>query len=146
VCLDHGLKDILDLQDLAITEIAACAVGSRDPVSNGENGTEVVRWVTPLSGQPAVVEVEPSDHGTDVESTTDGVELVVCTWDLSTIFLNGAFDDWTELLYAAVELESLETAAEGVNEDPSCSVELFGSQFLSLRLREIWSLQQDLMW
>jgi hypothetical protein len=124
VGLDHGLEHVLDLEDLAVAEIATGSVGSRDPVGDGEDGTEVVRGVTPLSGQPAVVEVEPSDHGTDVEGAADGVELEGGTWNLDTVFLLGAFDDGAELLNAVVELEGLETATEGVNEDPAGSVEL----------------------
>ena len=124
VGLDHSLEDILDLEDLAVAEIATSAVGSRDPVSDREDSTEVVRWVTPLSGQPAVVEVEPSDHSTNVESTTDWVQLVRCTWDLSTVLLHGALDDWAKLLDAALELESLETATKSIDEDPTSGVEL----------------------
>jgi hypothetical protein len=124
VGLDHSLEHILDLEDLAVAELATGAVGSRDPVSDSEDGTKIVRWVTPLSGKPAVVKVEPSDHSTNVEGATDWVELEWGTWDLDTVLLRGAFNDWTELLDAIVELEGLKTTAEGVNEDPAGSVEL----------------------
>lgn len=55
VGLDHGLENLLDGDDLAVAEVSSSTVGTGDPVSDSENGTQVVRWVTPLSGQPAVV-------------------------------------------------------------------------------------------
>lgn len=68
VGLDHTLEDIADLQWLALTGKV---------ISDGEDGTEVVRGVTPLGCQEAVIEVQPTDLGTNVEGTTDRVKLVV---------------------------------------------------------------------
>ena len=80
--------------------------------------------MTPLSGQPAVVEVEPSDHSTNVESTVDRVELVVSSGHFGAIGYYGALNNGTEDVPALLELERLETAAERVDEDPAGSVEL----------------------
>lgn len=121
---DHSLQDISDLEDLAVAEVAAGLVGSCDPVGGCEDGTQVVGGVTPLGGQPAVVEVQPADHGSDVEGGVHGVELVVCSGNFGTVGDDGTGDDGSEDVPALLELETLETAAEGVDEDPSCSVEL----------------------
>jgi hypothetical protein len=80
--------------------------------------------VTPLGSEPAVVEVEPSDHGANVESGIDGVKLVVCTGDLGTIGDDCALDDGAEYVPALLELQSFETTTESVNKYPSCCVVL----------------------
>jgi hypothetical protein len=123
VSLDHGLEDILDNKGLAASEVTTSLVGTVDPVSNGEDSTQVVRGMTPLSSEPAVVEVEPSDHSTNVESCVDGVKLEGSTRDLGTVRDNGARDNGSKELRALLEPQTLETAAEGVEKNPSSSVE-----------------------
>jgi hypothetical protein len=138
VCPDHGLEDISDLEDLAIAKVASVLVCTGDPVGGCENCAQVVRRVTPLSGEPAVVEVEPSDHGANVEGSVDGVKLVVCTRNFGTVGDDSAFDDGAKEVLALLELETLETAAQSVNKYPSCSVELKEldvSQVLSPKLQ-----------
>jgi hypothetical protein len=66
--------------------------------------------------QEAVVKVEPADLGTDVEGTADGVELEVGSWDLCAVGDDGALDDGTHKLGAIGESQTLETAAERVEE------------------------------
>lgn len=124
VGLDHGLEDVLDGVDLAASQVAAGLVGAVDPVGDGEDGAQVVRGVTPLGGQPAVVEVEPSDHGTNVEGTVDGVHDKGSTGDRGTVRDDSAGDNGAEELGALLEAEALKTAAEGVEENPSGSVKL----------------------
>lgn len=124
VRLDHSLKHLLDGNNLTVSELASGAVGAGDPVCNGKDGAQVVGWVTPLSSQPTIIVVEPSDHGADVEGGVDWVELEVGSWNLWSVWNNGAWDDWAEELGALFEAETLETAAEGVEEDESGGVEL----------------------
>lgn len=124
VCLDHGLQYVLDCQNLALSDITASSVGSADPVGHSEDGAQVVGGVTPLCGEPAVVEVEPTDHGTNVEGAIHRIELVRCTRDLGTIGYDGAGNDWAKVVGAVRELEGLETATEGVEEDEASSVNL----------------------
>lgn len=125
VSLDHGLENILDNKGLASSEVTTSLVGTVDPVGDGEDSTEVVRGVTPLSSEPAVVEVEPSDHSTNVEGGVDGVKLEGSTGDLGTVGDNGAGDNGSKELRALLEPQALKTAAESVEEDPSSSVELW---------------------
>jgi hypothetical protein len=80
--------------------------------------------VTPLGSQPAVVEVEPSDHGTNVERTVDGVHDKGSSGHLGTIGDNSAGNNGAEELGALLEAEALKTAAEGVEENPSGRVKL----------------------
>lgn len=136
VGLDHTLKDVLNGEDLAASQVTTSLVGSVDPVGDSEDSTQVVRGVTPLSGQPAVVEVEPSDHGTNVEGSVDGVELERSTRDLGTVGDDGAGDNGSEELRALLEPQTLETTAEGVEEDPSSSVELGEEESVSVIERE----------
>lgn len=125
VGLDHALEDVTDGELLAVGEVAAGLVGTGDPVGDGEDGAKVVRGVAPLGSEPAVVVVEPADHGTNVEGGIDGIELVGGTGDLGAVGDNGAGDGRSEELGALLEAEALETAAKGVKEDPASSVELY---------------------
>jgi hypothetical protein len=97
VRLDHTLEDVLDGDALAL----ACQV-----VSDGEDGTEIVGRVAPFNNgivvisvvgakeaevntrtfcsKEAVVKVEPTDDGPDVERPSNRVELVVSPRDLSS--------------------------------------------------------------
>ena len=75
VRLDHALEDLMDGQRLAL---ASEMIGDR------ENGPQVIRRVSPLSREEAVVVVEPPDLGADVECTADRVQLVIGTRNLGT--------------------------------------------------------------
>lgn len=66
--LDHTLENVTDGQGLALTS---------EVISNSKDGTKVIRGVTPLCCQEAVVEVQPTDLSTNVEGTTNGIQLVV---------------------------------------------------------------------
>jgi hypothetical protein len=124
VGLDHGLEDVLYGKDLSVANVSAVAVGSAHPICNRKDSAEVVTGVTPLGGEPAVIKVEPSDHGADVESTEHGIELVGCSRDLCAIGNSGSGDNGTEQLGAVRELEGLETAAQSIEQDVSGSVDL----------------------
>lgn len=125
VRLDHSLENIADGEDLAASEVTAGLVGTGDPVSHGQDSAQVVTGMSPLSSEPAVVVVEPSDHSTNVEGTVHGVELIGCAGNLGAVGHDGPWDDRAEELGALLELETLQTAAESVEEHPSRCVELF---------------------
>lgn len=93
VRLDHALQNITDGENLAAGQIAAVLVGPVDPVGHGEDGAQVVRGVAPLGGQPAVIVVEPTDHGANVEGAVDGVQLEGRAKDLGSIGDHGARHD-----------------------------------------------------
>ena len=131
VGLDHGLEDILDGEDLATSQVASGLVGAVDSVGDGEHSTEVVRVVTPLSSKPAVVEIEPADHGTNVEGAVDRVEHKGGSGNLGTIGHDGAGDNGSQQLGALLEPQTLKTAAESVEENPSRRVKLLLSRSVS---------------
>lgn len=122
---DHGLEHVADLEDLAVTKVATGLVRSRNPVGHSEDSSKVIGRVTPLSGQPAVVEVEPSDHGANVEGTVHRVELVVGSNDFGAIGDDGALDDGAQDVFTLLEFQCFETAAEGVDKDPAGGVVLY---------------------
>lgn len=80
--------------------------------------------MAPLGGKPAVIEVKPSDHGANVESCVDWVELERSSWDLGSIGNDGAGDNGPKKLRALLEAQSLETTAQGIQKNPSSGVEL----------------------
>ena len=77
--LDHTLENILNGDILA---------GAGQMVRNCEDRTEVVRRVTPLGCEPAVVEVQPADDRSNVESATDRIQLVVSSGYLGSYARN----------------------------------------------------------
>jgi len=79
VSLDHARKDIVDSELLTL----ACEM-----IGNGEDSTQVVGGVTPFCGKETVVEVEPSDHRSNVERAPDGVELIISSWDTSALIVD----------------------------------------------------------
>ena len=76
VSLDHAREDVMYGELLALTG---------EMISDGENGTQVVGWVTPFCGEETVVEIEPSDHRSNVERAPDGVEFVVSPGNSSAL-------------------------------------------------------------
>ena len=114
--LDHALKDIAHREGLSLTG---------EVIRHGKDRAQIVGWVAPFGGKPAVVEVEPSDHGTNVEGAVYGVELVVGAGHLAAVGDSRAFHSGTQDLPALLELQPLKTATERVNEDPARGVELY---------------------
>ncbi len=67
VRLDHAGEHVAHRDSFA---------GSRQVVGHGENAAQIVRGVSPLRGQPGIVEIQPANHGPDVEGRVDGIEFV----------------------------------------------------------------------
>jgi hypothetical protein len=76
VSLGHAHEDVMYGELLTLTG---------KMISDGEDGTRVVGWVTPFCGEEAVIEVKPSDHHSNVERAPDGVELIVSSRDSSAL-------------------------------------------------------------
>ena len=66
VCLDHRRQHLPHGE-------RGLWVGAGKPIGNGKNAAQVVRGVAPLGGKPGVVEVEPANHGADVERSLNRV-------------------------------------------------------------------------
>lgn len=91
--LDHSLEDVADFEWLPLT---------RKVIGDSQNGSKIVRRMAPYGindelmiqykeldrhtfcGQKAVIEIEPSNDGANVECTTDRIQLVVSSRDLGT--------------------------------------------------------------
>src|SRR3974390_1061409 len=65
--LDHAGEHIAHRHTLART---------RQVVGHWENSAQIVRGVAPLRGQPGVVEIQPANHGADIECRGDRIQLV----------------------------------------------------------------------
>ena len=124
VCPDHSLQDLFHSYDLSISKLPSRTVGAGDPIRNSQDGAQVVRRMAPFSGEPAVVVVEPSNHGPDVEGAIDRVKLERGAGNPGAIGNNGALDHRAQELRALLEPQALEPAAERVEEDESRGVEL----------------------
>ena len=107
VCFDHRLEDVLHREVLS----GACKV-----IRNSENGSQIVRRVSPFCGKETVVEVEPSDLCADVECTTDGVELVVGSGNSSAVGDDSTGHDGSKELRARLETQTFESTANSVYE------------------------------
>ena len=82
MCLDHGLKDVTNRDWVTLPSKV---------VRNGEDGTQVIKGVTPFSCEETIIEVEPTDLCPDIECTPDRVKLVVGSRDASS-YNNRAFN------------------------------------------------------
>ena len=89
---------------------------ARQPVCRGENAAEVIRWVTPLRGEPGVVEIQPADHRTDVEGGLYRIELELRAGDFRAVGHHGAGDDGPYELGAGRVFEGLKPAAQRVDQ------------------------------
>lgn len=78
VSLDHARENIMDGELLTLTG---------EMISDGEDGTQVVGWMAPFCGEETVVEVEPSDHRSNVKRAPDGVEFVISSGDSSALIV-----------------------------------------------------------
>ena len=72
--------------------------------------------MSPLGGEPRVVEVMPAGEGANVERGLYGIELVDCAGNACAIRNNGSGHDGAEEARACGILESLKAAAERIDE------------------------------
>jgi hypothetical protein len=85
VCLDHSFQNILNSERLSLTS---------EVISNSENGTQIVRRMTPFAGsqsseaktigivptfcsEETIIEIQPTNNGSYIESPTNWIQLVV---------------------------------------------------------------------
>ncbi len=89
---------------------------AREPVGCGEDAAEIVGGMAPLGGEPGVVEVEPADHGADVEGGLHGIELKAGAGNARAVGNDRAGHDGAEQLGAGGVFERFKAAAERVDE------------------------------
>ena len=112
VRLDHAGQHVLHRQRLLAGR--DCIAGQ--PVGRCQNTAEVIRRMTPFRCQPGVVEVEPADHGADVEGGLHRVELKLGARHLGAIRHQGAGHDRAHQLFASRVFERFQTATKGVDQ------------------------------
>ena len=74
--LYHARKDVMDGELLTFTGKV---------IRDGEDGSQVVRGVTPFRGEETIVKVEPPNHRSNIERAPDWVELVASSGDSSAL-------------------------------------------------------------
>ena len=81
VCLDHRDYHITHLQryPTLVHTLARQVIGER------QDGTEIVRRVTPFGRQPGVVVVKPAHHRAYIPGGTDRIELIRSSWYPGTV-------------------------------------------------------------
>ncbi len=72
--------------------------------------------MAPFRGQPGVVEVEPADHGSDVERGLHRIELIASARNARTVGHDGAGNDRPQQLGAGGIFEGFEAAAQRVDQ------------------------------
>jgi hypothetical protein len=70
----------------------------------------------PLGSEPGIVEVEPADHGADVERRLHRIELEARAGDARAVLNDGARDQRPEKLGARGIFERLQAAAQRVHQ------------------------------
>ena len=117
MCLDHRFQHIFDLHDGPIPNVSSSTIRSRYPISYRKYAAQIVRRVAPFSCQPAVVVVQPANHGSNVEGTIDRIKDVRSPGHSSTMRYDGALNDGPEKLGAFFESKGFKAAPDGIKED-----------------------------
>src|SRR5438094_681711 len=73
VRLDHGCEQVANTE----RSVAFGRVFTADKIGDREQGAKIVGGVTPLGGQPRIVEVEPTDQSAYIECRQDWIEDMV---------------------------------------------------------------------
>ena len=72
--------------------------------------------MAPFGGEPGVVEVEPANHGADVEGGLHGIELIACAGHARAVGNDRAGHNGAEKLGAGGIFERFEAAAQRVDQ------------------------------
>ena len=107
VRLDHSREHIAHRDRLA---------GAREVVGHGENSAQIIRRVAPLRRQPRVIEVEPANHGADVEGRVDGIEFVGGAGNARAVGEGGARNHGPHQFRAGRIFQRLEAAGQSIHE------------------------------
>ena len=121
VRLDHGGQNVFNRQ----RRLALRHAGAGNPVGRGQDAAQVVGGMAPFGGQPGVVEIQPADHGADVEGRQDGVELEGCARHLGAIGDCGARYHRPQQLGAGRVAQCLEAAAQCVHQAVAGGIKRF---------------------
>jgi len=122
VRFDHALQNVLDLEDFPIPKLSASTICSGYPVRDSKDSTKVIRRMTPFSGKPTIVIVQPTNHGTNVKRAIDRVKLIRGTKYPSAVRDRSTLHNRTQELGAFFEAECFQTAAKGIQKYKAGSV------------------------
>ncbi|SVK47259.1 Uncharacterised protein [Acinetobacter baumannii] len=89
---------------------------AREPVGHRQDPAQVVRRVAPLRRQPGVVEVEPADHGADIERRLHRIQLETGAGHPAAVQHLGARHHRPHQFLAGRVAQRLQPAAEGIEQ------------------------------
>ena len=112
VRLDHGRQNILHREWC----FAFSAAASAQIIGHRQDAAQVIRRVTPLCGEPGVIEVEPADHCADIECGSDRFELVGGSRHARTARQGRSRNDRAEQFRACRIIERLKSAGQRVHQ------------------------------
>ena len=78
--------------------------------------------MTPFRRQPGIVEIEPADHGTDIESRLNRIQLKLGTRYFGAVRDNGSRHNRAEHFFARRIFQGFQTATQGIQEAVICGV------------------------
>src|ERR1700736_2315772 len=91
VRLDHCDEYISDLPRLATIADQTTAF----VISNRQDRPQIIRRMPPFSGKPSVVEIEPSNHRSQIECSPYGIELITGSRHLGAAKHRCSRHNWT---------------------------------------------------
>ncbi len=106
VRLDHGLEYVA--HEKRFLPRASQVVGQ------SENAAEIIRGMSPLGGEPSVVEIEPADHRADVEGGMHRFQLPIGAGNPRAVRQDRAGNDRPQVLRAFGIAQREQSAAERV--------------------------------
>ncbi len=72
--------------------------------------------MAPLGSQPGIVEIQPADHGSNIECRLHWIKLVICAGNPCAIGNYCAGDDGAQQLGTCRVFERFQPAAQGIDE------------------------------
>ena len=72
VGFDHGVKNVANGKRFLF--------GSTQIIRQSQDAAQIIRWMTPVGGEPGIVKVEPTNHSADVKGRVNRFELPIGAW------------------------------------------------------------------
>src|SRR5208282_4055119 len=110
--LDHSVQHVLHHQRL----FALCYCLSGDVIRSSEDSAKIIRGMAPFCGKPGVVEVQPADHSSDIESCLYRVQLKLGARHFCAVRYYSSRNDRAQKFCTGRIPQGLKTAAQSIKE------------------------------
>src|SRR6516162_539371 len=126
VRLNHGYENITHRESLN----SLAHTVSAQVICDSENGTEIIRRMSPFRGEPRVVEIEPAHDRADIERGLNRVQLVTGSrYTRARARHRCAWHHRTEKLRASGIIQRQKAASKRIHETKTCGIKRFVARY-----------------